>query len=172
MAMAGKPQRLAFSNGQQLRRWLEHGAGKKLLDELTAAKVEEATRKYEDEIAGQRLLTRQMVLIVLESNGQIRDVYATSNASVAIRAMIEHDEEAAMSAEEYLVRSLPRGFRDALTMADGLDGRKAARGIRWPILNQTAEAEQERLFKLELLQGLRELDKAIVRERQCSPRPA
>ena len=149
--LKAKSKALVFSNQASLRRWLERGTGQGLLKQLTDAKVAKATEHLTEKIEEGRLLQRQSVVVVLESDGQLREVYGTGNVSVVVRALLEHDESDDIEAEECLLATLPYGIRKAVRVF-------ASRGLvrSWPIMNQSAEKEELRLNKLILLRALRE----------------
>jgi hypothetical protein len=149
--MKVKSKALVFSNQASVRRWLEHGTGQGLLRQLTDAKVAKAVEHLTSKIEEQRLLQRQSVVVVLEPDGQLRDVYGTDNVSIVVRAMLDVDESMALEAEETLVETLPYGIRKSVKvfMSNGL--------VRsWPLLNQKAEDEIIRRTKLLYLHMLRD----------------
>jgi len=149
---------LIFRNARHLRWWLEHtGIGKALLSDLCEAKKQKAIADVVREKEEARLANRQLVLVVQESDGTIRDIYATKNASVVVRAMLKHDAddaEESLLAEEILTGTLPYAFQKAFGSC-GLDGRKAIR-YAIPILNQTAAMEESRRNKLAVLGMMRD----------------
>lgn len=149
MIARSKSKPLVFSNPASVRNWLEHGTGKGLLEQLTSARVAAATEHLTAKIEEARLLQRQMVVVVLESDGQLREIYGTDNVSVAVRALLVNDEHTDIETENYMVSTLPAGIRRAF---DGMRGKLKTN----PLLHQTAESEEARLNKLTLLRVLRD----------------
>ena len=143
-----KVQPLRFSTPGAVRHWLEHGKGKGLLKEITDVWVAKETERLTMKIEEAKLLQRQSVVVVLESDGQLREVYGSGNVSVVVRAMLAHDEEDELEAEEYLLATLPYGIRRSV-------GVFKSRGLvrTWPIFGQTAEEEERRWNQLAVLRA-------------------